>query len=93
MKSLVPVSLKLINIILHQLMKQGNIIDKFYQELRTPGLNATRLCGSANEHKNGTLIRPVLSIIGRPSINFCLPFWRGCQVQILGLTRKMPEPH
>ena len=69
---------KLINSSLHQLMKQGTISEKIYHRLRTTGLQPARLYGLAKVHKNGTPLRPVLSIPGSNYENldkFLSPFF------------------
>ncbi|XP_075241616.1 uncharacterized protein LOC142336591 [Convolutriloba macropyga] len=53
---------ELIKSSLHQLMKQGKISEKIYHRLRTIGSQPARLYGLAKVHKNGTPLRPVLSI-------------------------------
>ena len=74
---------KLIISSLHQLMKQGNISEKFYHRLRTTGSQPARLYGLDKVHKIWTPLRPVLSIPGSSyeNLNFCLPFSGSYQVQ------------
>ena len=69
---------KLINSILHQLMKHGKISEKFYQRFKTTGLQTARLYGLAKLHKSGSPLRPVLSIPGSSYENlykFLFPFF------------------
>ena len=85
---------KPINSSLHKLMKQENVSEKIYHRLRTTGSQPATLYGLAEVHKIGTLLWPVLSIHVRSYENlnkFLSPFSGSYQVQILRLTRKMPE--
>ena len=85
---------KLINSRLHQLMKQGKIKEKIYHRLRTTGSQPARLYGLAKVHKIGTPLPLVLSIPSSSYENlnkFLSPFLGSYQVQILRLTRKIPE--
>ncbi|XP_075241736.1 uncharacterized protein LOC142336708 [Convolutriloba macropyga] len=67
---------KLINSSLHQLMKQEKISEKIYHRLRTTGSQPVRLYGLAKVHKNDTLLRPVLSILGSSyDTKFLSPFF------------------
>ena len=70
-------------------MKQVTISEKNYHRLRTTGSQPARLYGLAKIHKNGTPLRPVLSIPGSSFENldkFLSPLFEKCQVQILRLT-------
>ena len=70
-------------------MKQRKINEKFYPWLRTTGLQLTRLYGLVKVHKKVTPLRPVLLMSGSSYENINkFPCY---QVQILRLTRKMPE--
>ena len=55
---------KLINSNLHQLLKQGKINEKIYHRLRTTRSQPARLFGLAEVQRNGTPLRPVLSVPG-----------------------------
>ena len=84
---------KLINSSLHQLMKQRKTSGKIYRRLDKTGSQPAVRCGLSKAHKNGTPLWPNLSLPGSIYEKFCLWFSRSYQVQILRLTRKMPEPH
>ena len=91
---------KLINSSLHQLktkffqIKPCTAFKKIYHMLRTTGSQPARLYGLAKYIKlvlHFGLFCQYPVAVTRSSINFSLPFSVSYQVQILRLTRKMPE--
>ena len=85
----------LINISLHQLMKQEKIGKKIYHRLRTTVSELASFYALAKVYKNGTRCRPFLSIpgINFDSLkNFLYLFFQRLPGAIVEKTQKKTEP-